>query len=271
MSAVTEHNHGGNDNTRPLNRDADYGAGVAGGSFPIGGSISKQHETPTETGCFSCCRKANREAHEIVDFCEYRVIEPVGICCFTVVGGVVIGVCLVCAGACKCVACTASYINEKALKPVERGVGGGIVCVGEALSHLGEPNEETKAAWKAAELEKDAKPEEQGYCSWFWSGVFNCLCVPKANDHQEKPLHWNRDKGNLDKSQQPTTRQDCCLIRCCPCMGREPDHQEGALTDPHTKSGGKCCCPCAGREPDHQERSLGLGGDSRPASLTTGW
>ena len=100
-------------------------------AFPLEAASRKQHETPTETGCFCCCRKANREAHEIVDFCEYRVIEPVGICCFTVVGGVVIGVCLVCAGACKCVACTASYINEKALKPVERGVGGGIVCVGE--------------------------------------------------------------------------------------------------------------------------------------------
>ena len=154
-------------------------------AFPLEAASRSNTKLQLRLVVFCCCRKANRGAHDMVDFCEYRVIEPVGICCFTVVGGVVIGVCLVCAGACKCVACTASYINEKALKPVERGVGGGIVCVGEALSYLGEPNEETKAAWKAAELEKDAKPEEQGYCSWFWSGVFNCLCVPKANDHQE--------------------------------------------------------------------------------------
>uniref|UniRef100_A0A7S1AEN2 EF-hand domain-containing protein n=1 Tax=Noctiluca scintillans TaxID=2966 RepID=A0A7S1AEN2_NOCSC len=221
---VEGHDHNGGF----LNCEADSGAGGPGGS------MSSHLEQPVKSGCFCCCRKANRGAHDFVDLCEYGVIEPVGVCCCKVVGSVVGGVCLVCAGACKCVVGTARCLNESFVKPMERGVGSSLVCVGAAVAHLGEPNEETKAAWKAAEVARVGETQEQGYVSWFWGGLINCVCCAKADDHQQKPEHWTHHRGNLKGggSQELGKQRECCLKCCCPCSGREPDHQEKALRPP---------------------------------------
>ena len=80
------------------------------------------------------------------------------------------------------------------------GVGSRLVCVGETIARLGEPVEDTKAAWKAAEEMLGSQiEEEQGY------DQLRMLCEdgpPSGEACPVEPSRWESSCEQLARGEE---------------------------------------------------------------------